>query len=109
MAALAAARADPADAPLAQFEGVPPPLTAALGKIRSASAALADQAGAPLRSVMSGVPGRSGEMLFSSYQEPAAPGPAAHAAAPPPRPDEHLLPPGPDWAGSANARAYQKL
>ena len=51
-------------------------------------------------------------MLFSSYQqEPAAmPGPPQQqATAAPPRPDDHLLPPGPDWAGSTNARAYQKL
>jgi hypothetical protein len=101
--------ADALAMPLLQFEGVPPPLTAAIGKFRVASIALADQAGAPLRSVMGGKAGMSGEIPgagipdfgggLSSQQ-------AAHL-----RPDEHLLPPGPAWAGdsSGDARAYQKL
>ena len=89
---------------------MPPPLTAAIGKFRVASIALADQAGGPLRSVMGGKAGLSGELPgvgipdfgggLSSQQ-------MAH-----PRPDEHLLPPGPAWAGDSSgsdARAYQKL
>ena len=71
-----------------------------------ASIALADQAGAPLRSVMAGVAGSSGELPAVGIPEL----PGLHVA-PPARADEHLLPPGPSWAGSGggNARAYQKL
>ena len=103
-------RADACVASRLQFEGVPPPLTAAIGKFRVASIALADQAGGPLRSVMAGVSGRSGEMPSSSIPDLGG-GVGLHAAAPT-RPDEHLLPPGPSWAGSmggSSAHAYQKL